>query len=219
MNLGVAVVAHDSRYHAAHWLADKVDASMVSFDNGTLGCEGNHLRVLTTLALTGFDWCVILEDDAQPVDDFRFHVEHALAFTPGLIVGLYLGTGNPSGQPQRQIRQAVLAAQSLRRAWISGDCLIGSVGYVIRTALIADMLPIIGRRTEELPLRISRWAQEWGVKICYTVPSLVNHADADPIGHPPGQPRAARRAWSYGTRRNWDTPAVPLGHCNNWSHA
>jgi GR25 family glycosyltransferase involved in LPS biosynthesis len=219
VSIGVAVVAHESRRKAANELAERVDvnANLVSFDNGTLGCEGNHLRVLRTLALTGFDWCVILEDDAEPVDDFRFHVKHALAHTPGLIVGLYLGTGNPSGQPQRQIRAATIVAARHNYAWITADCLIGSVGYVIRTSLIADMLPTITARMGELPLRISRWAQDWGVKICYTVPSLVNHADAEPIGHPPGQPRSIRRAWSYGTRENWDTPAVPLGHCNEWS--
>ena len=215
--LVVGVVAHESRRETAQEVADKAGALIVSFDDGAMGCAGNHAALLHMLAQAGADWSVVVEDDAQPVDDFPVHVERALAFTPAPIVGLYLGTGNPSGQPQRQIRAASIVAARRDLAWIIADCLIGSVGYAIRTSLIEGMLPEIAERAEEWPLRVTRWAQDWGIQVAYTVPSLVDHADLEPVGHPPGAPRSIRRAWKHGTRRNWNTAAVPLGYCNEWS--
>ena len=218
VKVAVGVVAHEDRFERAERLCHTVGAVTCGLDDGALGCAGNHMLVLSKLV--GFDdadWCLVLEDDAV-VDPATFvaQVKAALGCAPAPIVGLYLGTGNPSGQPQRQIRQAVADATP-HKAWITADCLIGSVGYAIRTSLIEAMLREIADADGEFPLRVSRWAQQWDFDICYTMPSLVDHADDDPIGHPASQPRAQRRAWAYGTRENWDTGAVPLGHCNDWS--
>lgn len=202
------------------------DAAALNLDDGTLGCAGNHALVLSRLAAAARDydcWCVVLEDDAVPVEDFRHHLTRALEHAPEPIVGLYLGTGNPSGEIQRQIRQAVLAAQKSNNAWIVSDCLIGSVGYALRASLITPMLGYITDRDEELPLRISRWAQQNNVAICYTMPSLVNHEDGPSVIAPyrvqPGITPSPRAAWNYGTRRQWNTGAVRMGHCPNWSAA
>ena len=211
----MGVVAHKAREKRAEELAEYVGAVVCNVDNGALQCAGNHATVLDLLALVDADWCVVLEDDAVPVPLFRFELKRALAYAPAPIVGLYLGTGNPSGQVQRQIGRAL--GISHNRAWITADCLIGSVGYAVRAPLVPDMLAWIAGQEGEFPLRVSRWAQEFGVGVCYTVPSLVDHDDSDPIGHPAGQKRPARRAWRFGPRENWDTPAVALGFCNDWS--
>ena len=224
VRIAVGVVAHKTRRERAERLAEDVGAVVCNVDDGTLACAGNHLQVLGLLALLDADWCVVLEDDAMPVPNFPFYVKRALAHAPAPIVGLYLGTGNPSGQPQRQIGAAMRVARN--RAWITADCLIGSVGYAIRVAspdglfiAIPEMLRWIAGDDSEFPLRVSRFAQEWGVGVCYTVPSLVDHYDGDPIGSTTWPARSVRKAWRFGVRDDWDTPAVALGFCNDWSKA
>lgn len=220
----MGIVAHQRREGAARALRRETGAVVMNVDDGTLGCEGNHLVVLDGLSRRHVDWCVVLEDDAVPVGDFRFHVKQALACAPAPIVGLYLGYGHPSGETQRQSGAAARLAKAENRAWIIGDALIGSVGYAVRIRLIAPMLSVISQRGEELPLRISRWAQASDIPVCYTAPSLVDHADVDPVNGPAltAHERASggnRRAWFWGTRAGWVTPVVPLGYCPGWSAA
>lgn len=222
MRVVVGIVAHERRRVQAERLAQEVHAAVCNIDDGTLGCEGNHVAVLHMLSLLDADWCVVLEDDAVVTPDFLSHVKRALEHAPAPIVGLYLGTGNPSGEVQRQIRQAVMEATDLSRAWIVGDALIGAVGYAIRASLIPDMLGwIAGDYDAEHPLRISRWAQDWDLRVAYTQPSLVDHADNTPIGYSAEEfqkvPGGRRKAWNYGSQENWHTPAVELGHCPGWS--
>jgi hypothetical protein len=216
----VGIVAHTSRAETARVLRRAVGASVCVFDDGSLRCEGNHIAVLNELSYRHADWCVVLEDDAQPVNNFRVHVKEALLHAPAPVVGLYLGTGNPSGAAQRTIGVAVRAAIERDWAWIVGDCLIGSVGYALRIRHAADLLADINGREGELPLRISRWAQSRDVPVCYTRPSLVDHADGEPVDCAmlaPGGRRGERRAWDYGTRKRWDTPAMVLGVVPGWS--
>jgi hypothetical protein len=219
MTIAVGIVAHDSRAATARALRRDVGAVAVNVDDGTLGCEGNHVAVLRALAYRHVDWCVVLEDDAQPVHDFRFHVKAALGCAPAPIVGLYLGYSENPGTEQRT-GQAVHMAMENNWAWIIGDCLVGSVGYAVRIRLVKPMLDAVVQVGYELPLRITRWAQEAGVDICYTVPSLVDHADlpsTDCTLDAQDMPAVERKAWQFGKRDNWDTPAVPLGYCPGWS--
>lgn len=228
VNVLVGVVGHEQRRGAAHELADNVWASACRIDDGTLQIEGNHLRVLHELWLTSCfvtepedrldGFCVVLEDDAQPIPQFREHLDAALEHAPAPIVGLYLGTGNPSGEVARQARQAVFTAlDHTKDAWIMADCLLNTVGYAVRADLVDEMCSDIAQRSGEMPLRITRWAQFAGHDICYTVPSLVDHADGNPINPcPPG--RLERKAWAVGTPvAGWDTGSVRLGHCPQWS--
>lgn len=203
-------------------LAESVGADTVAWDDGKRGdtltrCAAGHLSVLNRLVGTAAQWVLVLEDDAVPVDELLFHVKQALEHTPTRIVGLYLGTSGLT-ETQRQIKKAVAAAKDTNRAWILADCLIGSIGYVVESWLLPDIIDFIrDRHEEELPLRISRWAQARHFNIAYTQPSLVDHDDGESIGKPfraPGFPK--RKAWSYGTRHNWDTPTVKLGHCPIW---
>lgn len=211
----IGIVAHESRAVRAEQLSLGLRAVAGHVDDGTLGCAGNHIQVLQQMDAFTADWCCILEDDAVPVREFRGELARALQHAPTPIVGLYLGTGNPSGEVQIQFRQAIVAAQEQRLAWIVGDCLIGSVGYVVYADLRDDMLDYITGRDEELPLRISRWAQDRGIDVCYTAPSLVDHEDHDTVDGP--STRSPRKAWWHGSRREWHTTAVQLGYCPAWS--
>lgn len=219
MDVAVGVVAHVQRAFRHQQLQQDSGADVFNIDDGTLKCEENHLVVMRKLLGRGAQWSVILEDDAQPCRGFRSEIGKALKHAPAPIVGLYLGTGNPTGETQRQIRQAVTTAQQRGHHWIMADCLIGGVGYAIRSDVLPEVLVGIADRDEELPLRISRWAQDHNVNICYTRPSLINHEDSDPIGHPWRGPNyLARRAWDFtGSTGTWNTSATTLGYCPNWS--
>jgi hypothetical protein len=216
VSIAIGIVAHVSRAATARALRNDVGAVALNVDDGTLACEGNHIAVLRALAYRHVDWCVVLEDDAWPVRDFRTQVKNALAHAPAPVVGLYLGYGNPSGETQRVTGLAARTAKEQGKAWIVGDCLIGSVGYAVRIRMVEPMLDDISQRGEELALRITRWAQSWNVGICYTAPSLVDHADGVPIDGPMHR-RSERKAWYCGTRSNWDTGNVVLGYCPGWS--
>jgi hypothetical protein len=215
--VAIGMVAHTQREERAEKVCGDIDADVCNIDDGTLGCEDNHLEVLNQLKekRKRSEWVVVLEDDAVVIDDFRNEVGRALASAPAPIVGLYLGTGNPSGETQRQIREAVTRSQG----WILGDALIGGVGYAIRRDLLKDIIDGITDRKEELPLRISRWAQQHKILIAYPQPSLVDHQDIDPVGKPHRGPHyLPRKAWNFGPpRANWQQPAVQLGTCPGWS--
>jgi hypothetical protein len=220
----LGIVAHPDRAEMANRLAFQTKADTIRWDDGSrkgdhlAGCAATHLGLLAELRDGAGEWSVVLEEDAVPVQDFARHVERALEYAPSPIVGLYLGTSNPASQAQQQIKQAVRAALDANQAWIAADCLIGSVGYAVRTDLLPDMIDFITERSEELPLRISRWAQARHIGICYTQPSLVDHFDGDSVGRPWRGPHyPGRKAWSYGTRECWCTGSVPLGFCSVWS--
>lgn len=219
IRIAIGVVAHPQRAFRHDALCQTVVPDVFNLDNFGMGCEENHIATLRKLSALDADWYVVLEDDASPLPDFRRLVGEALMYAPEQIVSLYLGTGNPSGVTQRNIRQAVMAAQSQNLAWIVADCLIPGVAYALRSDIIHDVIDGISERSEELPLRITRWAQENRASVCYTQPSLVDHEDSDPIGHPfrpPGY--LQRKAWRWEQpRQGWITPAVMLAPCPLWS--
>jgi hypothetical protein len=212
MIVSVGIVAHEKRIGMAEKLRANVHAYHVSYDNGLKGCEGNHLELLKCMSVTGADWICVLEDDAVPCQGFRQQLHDALTFAPAPIVGLYLGTGNPSYDAQRQIRQAVLKPA----AWIMADCLVSAVGFAVKGEMVHALIEDLPLLEGEFPLRITRWAQTFDQQICYTNPSLVNHADVEPIG-PHSVDRLERKAWRFGTREDWHTPSVDLGKIIHWS--
>jgi len=218
----IKIIGHPDRRSMAERLAEKVDGVVSWHSRGRmdhlLGCALNHLDALKSFLELNVDWVVCLEDDAVPLPEFRRHLSEALEYAPAPVVGLYLGTGNPSGEAQRQIRQAVVSAEERGHAWLLADCLIGSVGYALEAHLLEDMIEFIEDRDEELPLRISRWAQDRKIPICYTQPSLVDHADVDSIGRPwRGDKYTGRKAWNFSQPSCWYTGTVQLGHCPVWS--
>jgi GR25 family glycosyltransferase involved in LPS biosynthesis len=225
VDLAVGIVAHPDRDEMATELGKSLSAEVASFDTRALGkttdmaCAINHIVVLDWL-LHAASWIVVLEDDAVPVKDFRFHVKQAVTHAPSPFVSFYLGTGNAVSETQQQIRRAVGIARDNGDAWIVGDCLIGSVGYAVRGDVAEDMVEFIDSRAgrgEELPLRISRWAQDRGHPVAYTMPSLVDHDDGESIGRPYRSDFPKRKAWYHGTRDNWNTKATLLGYCPTWS--
>lgn len=206
----IGVVAHTARMSHAQTLSDKVDATVVSFDDGMLGAQRNHIKVWTNLVQHGADWLVVLEDDAVPVDDFRYQLRQALINAPTDIVSLYLGTGYPKAW-QRFIKKAVTEGSKAGANYIVSTHLLHGVGTAIRYDLAQDMLRMLkwmnqDQRQWPLDEQITDWARRRGHKIAYTKPSLVNHMDGpSTIKHPDGDGRELpRHAWEVGTRHTWN---------------
>lgn len=207
----IGVVADMRRRAQAEELADKVDATVLSFDDGIMGCTKNHIKTWTNLVQHGADWLVVLEDDAVPVDGFREQLDMALAAAPADIVGLYLGTGWPRAW-QRFIKKALADARQSDANWIVSSHLLHAVGTAIKVDLANDMLRAVAWMSEEqrrwpFDEQITHWARYMrGHRIAYTVPSLVDHRDGESlVYHPDGDGRNGKRvAWEVGCRHMWN---------------
>lgn len=219
----IGVVSHVNRKELAHKLAVDVGADYVSEDRtwppSNMGCASNHIKTLTHLnSLAAPDeWCVILEDDALPVDNFRDELNRALMKCDASLVGLYLGTGNSDGPTQRAIIPAVNAARTSDAAWIESDWFISTVGYVLRAEWLSDLIPALSSMGGPVDNRISDWSQSAGLKTWYCQPSLVDHHDESSMitsfsFHP-------RHAHSCGTRDEWNRGTVQMGYAHGWSPA
>ena len=213
-----AIVAHPDRTAAAERLADAVAAEAILWDDGCFGAGANHLRAWRWLAQSSGSWSVVLEDDAVPVAHFRRQLPQALDVAPSGIVSLYLGRGRP---PQWQpCIGAVMAPLGRDPHWLSAPSLLHHVGVAIRTELLAGMLATVPRHLVNLPIdeAIGVWARSRRIPISYARPSLVDHADDDPLigERHDGQPRATgeifekRVAWVTGTRPRWGRDVIPM---------
>lgn len=206
--VSTVIVAHTSRRDAAQHLAEIVGAREILEDDGTLGAGKNHRRAWEWHHLNSraADWCLVLEDDAVPADDFAGQLAAALTDPPADIVSLYLGTDRPRHW-QGRVLEATRNADDLGAAWIVTTHLLHAVAVAARPRLAPYMVrwtryldsAIDARRVESFP-------------IAYTWPSLCDHADGPTVAeHGDGKPRAAPRvAWRHGGRDYWRTPAVTM---------
>lgn len=217
----IGVVSHVNRKALADRLSADVDADFVSTDIGwppsATGCADNHIRTLKYLAMIASpgEWCVVLEDDARPVDDFRRQLKRALLKCDASLIGLYLGTGNPDGSTQRAIIPAVNAARASEAAWIVSDWFISTVGYVVRSESLSDLVTTISDMGGPVDNRISEWSQGAGLKTWYCQPSLLDHDDeSSMISSFMPYPRHAHRV---GIRDEWNRDAVEMGYAEGWS--
>lgn len=209
MFYSIGVVAHTARAKQAKALALQVHANLISVDNGVMGCDQNHATVLGHLAELPSTFTVVLEDDAEPIDDFRNQLHKALVMAPAPIVSLYYGRKRPPHWEKRKAT-ALMQARAEDAHWIIGTHLLHGVGYAIRTELLPSLLGHQSPRPVDE--HISDWARLHGHIIGYTNPSLVDHADGPTIvNHPDGQPRRpGRKAYATGSRDHWTTKAVML---------
>ncbi|AXQ65017.1 glycosyltransferase [Mycobacterium phage Renaud18] len=201
MNIAIGIVGHMSRLHMAETLADTVHADYVSVDDGTLGCEGNHQKVWNHLAAKDTDWTVVLEDDAVPCNNFHEQLTQALAVAPTPIVSLYLGTSHPTHwQPAIQHTMNTTDAP-----WITSRHLLHAVAVCIHT----NLLPFRYPHGYPIDQGITWWARRHKHQVSYTRPSLIDHADQQPV-ITRRRPTHTRRAWEHGTRTHWTPHTTPL---------
>jgi hypothetical protein len=206
----IGVVADMRRQQQAWALSNSVGATVLSYDDGTMGCTRNHIKVWTKVLQHGGDWGVVLEDDAMPCEGFKEQLHAALDAAPADIVGLYLGTGYPRAW-QRFIKKAMASDAH----YIMSSHVLHGVGTAIRMHLVPDMLRFVGNMSgaqQNWPIdeQITHWARLRGHRTCYTKPSIVEHADGESLlVHPDAEGRGssgrelARHAWEFGERDTW----------------
>jgi hypothetical protein len=218
----IGVVAHVNREHLVGKLLRDTQIDVIKWDDGlpsVKGCADNHIRVLTELYRQvgrRHRWCVVLEDDAQPVLDFREQLKMALARAHTPLVGLYLGTGNPAGPTQQAIVPAVEAAEASQSNWIVADWYISTVGYAVRSAWLPAMLTALSEMGGPVDMRINEWTHAANIKTWYTQPSLVNHGDDTSVIAGPGIPTPIRRAHRYGSRTEWSSRTTQMATAVPW---
>lgn len=205
----IGIVAHLDRITQAEKLADQTQAAYIAYDDGTLGCDGNHKRVWEWHAEHTTDWAIVLEDDALPVENFRQQLEQVLAQAPTPIVSLYLGRSRPLCGWQTRIGLAVVKANQSNSHWIVTDAALHAVALCVRADLVPSMLAWVQNPVDDC---ISRWIRAQGLKVGYPWPSLVDHEDGPTlVKHPDGQPRNQPRvAWWHGTRDHWNNRQVEM---------
>ena len=196
-------------------LFHEIRADRIFFDDGTLGCEGNHRTAWAWLASVADDddQLVVLEDDALPCNDFRAQLDAALAKAPVDVVSLYLGKARPI-QWQNFVKQAVWQANHDDACWIVSNATLHAVGIAIRGPdLVESMLNRTSQYARPIDERITMWCRQFGHDVGYCWPSLVDHDDDLPttVVHRDGKPRERGRvAWKVGTRDRWTRRAVRL---------
>lgn len=213
----IGVVAHQSRTRQAHALHDKVGAAYMCMDDGTLGCEANHRRAWQKLSRNPTLWALVLEDDAVPINNFPAEAEKALQAAPTPIVSLYRGHHVNNPECENHGLRASQRADTADAHWIVADNLLHAVAVAVHTELVPAMLDHIAELPPRFPIdeAISHYARSINTKVCYTWPSLVDHADTesvilkhhrrDKLPRPKG-----RTAYRTGTRPVWTSETVNL---------
>ena len=216
-DITIGIVADMRRKDEAWDLADKVGAQIMCYDDGTVGCTDNHIRVWTRVLQHGGDWAVVLEDDALVGDDFAEQLRMVLDDPPEPIVGLYLGRVLPRAW-QRFIKIAF--TKHVDAHWLTASHFLHGVGTAVRMDLLPDMLRFVGHMTDTEKLwpvdeQITHWARIAGYRVAYTKPSIVQHGDLPTLltqaEHNDGTDRGAlppRVAWEFGRRDAWDSTSV-----------
>ncbi|MCM6774983.1 hypothetical protein NDR87_26420 [Nocardia sp. CDC159] len=206
------MVAHIARRPAAELLAEQLDAYL-SVDDGARGAVGNHRHVWGVLVDAATDWVCVVEDDAEPIPEFRQQLGAALAVTPTPVVSLYLGTSRPPSV-QARVHTALARADRIGAMWITSHRMLHAVGICLRAELITDMLTHTRTTPARVPAdtRLDRWLRARRLQVAYSVPSLVDHHDGPTLlHHSDGQARdTPRRAWRVGPRSMWTPQAVSL---------
>jgi GR25 family glycosyltransferase involved in LPS biosynthesis len=213
----VFVVAHPVRTKMAEQLASQVGDDII-WDSDHSGCERTHAKALHEIARInprGDDdgWAVVLEDDAEPVRNFRHQLDAILKVAPTPIVSLYLGTGYPTHW-QHILQTAVNPAHTDPHFLLASE-MLSMVGYAVKTKLAPWLADRVERNAKIMcaDRAVSTVCREQKLTVAYTRPSIVNHRDTGSLipTRFDGQPRdKARRAWKFGSRSEWKPITVTL---------
>ena len=187
----IAIVAHHSRRTMAEELASKLEADIVFMDEHSAGANSNHLRALRWAAEQS-DRVIIIEEDALPVDGFRYKAQDWLARFPDDMLSFYLGTGRPP-QYQKEIAGMLVESDRVNADYLVLSKLIHGVCYSPPQGRLARMLKA-WNKTLAADYAVG---EAFGGRVIYPCYSLVDHADMPAVErHPDNEPRTERRrAW------------------------
>ena len=201
MKIQVVIATVESRLPYASDLALSTGADIIVDpvgDGSERSATDNHVRAMLS-ADPSADWVVILEDDAEPIDDFLTVLRTQLSEVGDpAIVSLYLGMSRPV-RVQKAIERTISGLPSTA-SWISGPSLFWGVGVCIPGTHVDSVAEYALSSTRPWDQAVGLWAASKGVPVLYTWPSLVDHIDEDTtITHSDGQGRdPGRKAWRVG---------------------
>lgn len=187
----IVIVAHHTRYWEP--LAEAVDADEVFVDRGWKGALWNHRQALCYASRTR-ERVWIMEDDAIPDIDFRARAQEWDERFPRELISGYLGRERPVSF-QREIKYGIQDAMQRRQDFITLRTLVHGVCYSIPSnkvnKMVSDLRPSTGRAAD------FAIGAAWKRPVLYTIPSLVDHGDDEPVEkHPDGETRTSgRTAW------------------------
>jgi FkbM family methyltransferase len=120
----------------------------------------------------------VIQDDVLVCRDLCASIERALAYVPaGAPLSGYVGRVRPQTQ---EVLRAVAEARALAASFITMRSLNWGPLVVVPTALIPEMIKHCGtlRNVPNYDRRLSRFLElKRGLRVWYTWPSLVDHAD------------------------------------------
>lgn len=185
------IIGHHSRQQWIDQLRRALWASDVIVDYGQVGAYEQH-RTALEVAAHYEDRCIIMEDDALPVERFYPLASDWFDRIPDTLTSFYLGTSRPF-EWQRWVDGAVSDAAKAGKDYILFNGLMHGLCYSIPPNEIARVLENMqpGAADEAI-------GRAWGREVAYPVESLVQHRDGEPVErHPDGQvrdqPRVARK--------------------------
>lgn len=190
----IVIVGHHARKAQAERLALRMHARLI-LDDQDRGALWGHQMALSWAAMQD-ERVVIMEDDAEPVADFRDLARKCLGRFQFELVSFYLGTGRPK-QWQTVIGSEIKAADGRGQDYIKLRQLIHGVCYSIPSINVCDVLTRMGGSQAADYAIGTAWRKVSGRDVVYTLPSLVDHADGPSVErHPDREPRTERRkAW------------------------
>lgn len=185
------VVVGDTRREAqAKALANKLHAPLALDTAGRWGPSANHLRAWILGNTEPCDWICVIEDDAILCNDFLTKAEKTLCDTSHQAVSFYLGTNYPTNLAPFAEKKAKSAAER-GDTWIELSTLNHAVAVAIRQTHAAKLIEYLERSKSSTDEAINQWLQMRRYRVCYPLPSLVDHLDEQSIIAP--QSRSDRK--------------------------
>lgn len=116
------------------------------------------------------EYGVVIQDDALVTRNFKKKAEKYL--TGNYVYSFYMS---------KMLRGRAIIARNTGKNVIMSGVIFGEVALCMRTALIPDMIRFCDEAGAQTDQEITHWAKQRNIKICHTIPSLIDHRDEDSI--------------------------------------
>ena len=187
----IIIVSHYKRSDWVRKLLDVFPGAFVVVDFLDRGSLWAHTEAIKLAALLN-ERCIIMEDDAIPVEGFVELASRWYHWWPGSFISFYLGTSRPQAW-QEWVDDAINRVGK-GEGWIAMPTLIHGVCYTFppdQAQRISDGLKRLNGSLKEADTAVGK---AWGSPVLYPVESLVEHRDQGSVEqHPDGQPRTEPR--------------------------
>jgi hypothetical protein len=190
----IIIVSHYKRSDWVRKLLDVFPGAFVVVDFLDRGALWAHTEAIKLAAMLN-ERCIIMEDDAIPVEGFADLAARWYHWYPDELISFYLGTGRPKAWQDwitGAFNKGAMVSDS--DGWVRLPALIHGVCYTFppdQAQAIGDGLKRLNGSVKEADTAVGK---AWGKPVLYPVESLVEHRDQGSVErHPDGQPRTEPR--------------------------